>query len=356
MDRTQELEQEVQRLHGQIDEMGARMARLESNPEPKAKRSDRRGFLKLGGAAVMGALGWAAVKIVPAAAATGGYMVLGSSNQADATTALQATSANANPAFGVQAVSFSSAAFAAAVDGPPRGAIQALGGDGGPGFEGIDAFASGPSAFAVYGLTDAGVGVVGESATGIGLYARRSGRILQEALQLAGTPNYTPNLYEQVRDLNGILWIHNGSGVWRRVNTTRVDNIAGTGPFTPARLVDTRNGTGGVTGPVNGGLTLTFQVAGVAGVPADAVAVVGNITATGWNQSGWLTIHPTGVAYNPNADPSSMNFSGTAYAWANSFTIGLGSGGVTAGKVDVYVGILGSGHTNFIIDITGYIQ
>jgi hypothetical protein len=83
---------------------------------------------------------------------------------------------------------------------------------------------------------------------------------------------------------------------------------------------------------------------------------VGNLTAVGWNVSGWLTIFPAGVTYDPNADPSSMNFSGSAYAWANSFVVGLGTGTTWGGKVAVYVGTLGGGSTNFILDITGYIQ
>jgi hypothetical protein len=71
---TDELEQEVRQLKGEVDEMRARMARLETNTpghQNGVPRSDRRGFLRLGAGAVMGALGWAAVRAVPAAAATG---------------------------------------------------------------------------------------------------------------------------------------------------------------------------------------------------------------------------------------------------------------------------------------------
>ncbi len=331
MDRTNELEEQVQRLTGEVDEMRARMARLESSgsghqngTEPKS----RRGFLKFGAGAVMGALGMAAAKVLPASAATGGNFVLGQANAAGVTTL--------------------------GADGTTAGQ-----------FEGIDAFASGATAWSVYGLTDAGTGVVGESNTGIGLYARRSGRIRQEGLSAAGAPSYTPNTFEQVRDANGILYIHGLTGAfqakWRRLNSLRVDTADGTGaPFKPVRLVDTRNGTGGTTGPVAGGTTIAFPVAGAGAgaslIPADAIAVVGNITAVGWNVSGWLTIFPAGVAYNPNADPSTMNFSGGAYAWANSFVVGLGTGVTWGGKVAVYVGTLGAGSTNFILDITGYIQ
>ena len=112
--------------------------------------------------------------------------------------------------------------------------------------------------------------------------------------------------------------------------------------------------------PVAGGTTVAVTVAPsgslASSIPSDAIAVVGNLTAVGWNVSGWLTIFPAGVAYNPNADPSSMNFSGSSYAWANSFVVGLGTGNTWGGKVAVYVGTLGAGSTHFILDITGYIQ
>jgi hypothetical protein len=375
LDRTNELEEQVQKLTGEVDEMRVRMARLEigepshqNGTEPKS----RRGFLKFGAGAVVGALGMAAAKVIPASAATNGNFILGAANAAGLPTTLAgdttAAAGGPNPVLKVSSVGTSASLLATAL--PPgglNGAVQALGADGTTTgqFEGIDAFATGATAWAVYGLTDTGTGVVGESNTGIGLYARRSGRIRQEGLSAVGAPSYTPNPFEQVRDANGVLYIHGlagaGQAKWRRVNSLRTDAADGSGnPFKPFRLADTRNGTGLVTGPIAGGTTVVFTVApagtGASTIPADAIAVVGNLTAVGWNVSGWLTIFPAGVAYNPNADPSSMNFSGGAYAWANSFVVGLGTGVTWGGKVAVYVGTLGGGSTNFILDITGYIQ
>jgi hypothetical protein len=195
--------------------------------------------------------------------------------------------------------------------------------------------------------------VVGESSTGIGLYARRSGRIRQEGLALAGAPSYTPSLFEQVRDLNGILWIHGTTGTlqaaWRRVNSLRFDTADGTGGFfAPFRLVDTRSGAIKPSHDVT-----SYVVPGAAGatgasaIPADAIGVVGNLTAVGYSSVGFLTIVPSGVAI-PNT--SSVNFISGQYAVANAFTVGLGAGGA----VSVYVGSPGPSH--YIIDITGYIQ
>jgi hypothetical protein len=374
VDRTSELEEQVVKLTGDIEDMRSRMARLEggdSGHQNGVTPRSRRGFLRFGAGAVLGALGMAATKVLPASAATGGNFLLGNPNSAGATTGLTGdTTVTATtgpiPVLKVQTADHAGAKLATALGANSfQGPVQALGGDLGAGFDGLDAFASGPSSAGVWGLTDAGYGVIGESNTGIGLYARRSGRIRQEGLSAVGAPSHNPNLFEQARDANGILWIHGPTGtapsVWRRVNTLRTDTADGLGnAFKPLRLADTRNGTGGVTGPVAGGQTKVFTIAGAgtgpSSIPADAVAVVGNITAVGWNQSGWLTIFPAGTTYNPNADPSSMNFSGSAYAWANGFVAGLGTGATWGGKVAVYVGILGSGSTNFIIDITGYIQ
>ncbi|MGA3029962.1 MAG: peptidase S8 [Candidatus Limnocylindrales bacterium] len=50
--------------------------------------------------------------------------------------------------------------------------------------------------------------------------------------------------------------------------------------LTPSRLLDTRNGTGGIWGPVGEHAAQTFQVTGGI-VPAGATAVTGNLTVTG---------------------------------------------------------------------------
>lgn len=52
-------------------------------------------------------------------------------------------------------------------------------------------------------------------------------------------------------------------------------------PVAPARLVDSRSGTGTTRGPFGAGESRDVQVAGVAGVPAGATAVVLSLTGTG---------------------------------------------------------------------------
>jgi hypothetical protein len=65
----------------------------------------------------------------------------------------------------------------------------------------------------------------------------------------------------------------------------------------PARILDTRDGTGGVpAAPLGPGAALTAQVAGRGGVPASgATAVVINVTVAGTTDPSYLTVYPAGV-------------------------------------------------------------
>jgi hypothetical protein len=345
MDRTEELEEQVRRLTETVDEMRTRMTTLEgrgSVPDPSPKRSDRRGFLRLGAGAALGALGWVAAKAVPASAATGDPMVLGTAMSANASTTVSGAAAGTPvKVLAAADATFDQTALTAA--GGFAGTLQGLGTSGS--VEGVDGWASGPLAYGVYGLSDSGYGVVGESNTGVSVYARRGGRIRQAARAGAGNPGFPPSLYEQVRDANGVLWIHNAAGEWRRVNTVRVDAANGLGGvFAPFRLLDTRGGAKKRAGSVT-----VVSIAGTGGtgasaVPADAIAAVGNLTATQYNGGGYLAISPAGVSVGT----STVNFLPGQIAIANSFICGL-----NGGALQVYVGGAAS---HFIVDITGYIQ
>ncbi|MEU9277775.1 PKD domain-containing protein [Streptomyces sp. NPDC048342] len=61
-------------------------------------------------------------------------------------------------------------------------------------------------------------------------------------------------------------------------------------PAAPARLLDTRTGTGGVHSPVAGGHSVTLSVGGTHGVPVAADAVVLDVTATTTKAAGDLTV------------------------------------------------------------------
>jgi hypothetical protein len=86
----------------------------------------------------------------------------------------------------------------------------------------------------------------------------------------------------------------------------------------PARLADTRPGTNTVDGTQAGagrvvaGITVTLPVGGRGGVPADARAVVLNVTAVDGAGSGYLTVYPCDT---PRPNTSTVNFTdGTTIA------------------------------------------
>jgi hypothetical protein len=153
-----------------------------------------------------------------------------------------------------------------------------------------------------------------------------------------------PNDFEQVRDGNGVIWVSHqapdkspAAAYWRRLNTMI--------PITPVRVVDTRSGLGGVSGIQPAGSTQTWTIAGSNGVPANAVGLVGNLTAAAYSASGYLAIFPGGTTWPGN---STVNFSPASSAWANFFVVLFGSGG----NVSVYMGAT----SHVILDVVGYIQ
>ncbi|HEY3548659.1 MAG TPA: hypothetical protein VGK17_21500, partial [Propionicimonas sp.] len=120
-------------------------------------------------------------------------------------------------------------------------------------------------------------------------------------------------------------------------------------PLTPVRAMDTRFGTGGVPAqrvPVNGWVDL--QVAGHLGVPADASAVVLNVTAASVAGTTNVRVYPTPAASEPQDPPlvSSLNLR-AGRDQANLVTVTLGD----AGKVRFYTQ---SASLDLIADVAGY--
>jgi hypothetical protein len=113
-------------------------------------------------------------------------------------------------------------------------------------------------------------------------------------------------------------------------------------PILPTRLLDTRNGTGGPTSPFGAGETRDLLVTGGL-VPADATAVVINMTVTSPSVGGFLTVFPAGV---PKPLASNLNF-GPGDTIPNLVTVGVG----TAGKISIFNN---AGTTAVIGDVVGY--
>ena len=148
--------------------------------------------------------------------------------------------------------------------------------------------------------------------------------------------------------------------------TVTATNAAGTGPasapsnsvapqptagatyvaLTPARLLDTRNGTA-LSGPFSSHVARTFAVAGAGGVPANATAVTGNLTVTGQTARGYLYVGP---APTNNPTSSTLNFP-LGDDRANGVSVALGPGGSLS--VTYVASTLGP-TAQVIFDVTGY--
>jgi hypothetical protein len=143
----------------------------------------------------------------------------------------------------------------------------------------------------------------------------------------------TPNLVQVAVRQSGQLTIYNFAG-WTNVIfdvAGYVPLITGTPgsdglyhPLVPARLLDTRNGTGVVAGPLLGGSTLSLQVTGIGGVPlTGASAVVLNVTVTAPTAAGYLTVFPSGTSVPLT---SNLNFV-PGQTVPNRVIVKLGAGG-----------------------------
>jgi hypothetical protein len=112
-------------------------------------------------------------------------------------------------------------------------------------------------------------------------------------------------------------------------------------PTQPERLWDTR-----ITGVhLHGGDSLTFQVAGVGTVPANATAVTLNVTVTNTSAAGFLTVYPTGA---PRPVSSNLNWV-THLTVPNLVDVAIGDGG----QVTFYNGI---GTTDVVVDLEGWYE
>ena len=116
-------------------------------------------------------------------------------------------------------------------------------------------------------------------------------------------------------------------------------------PLGPVRSLDTR-AANGLPGMFATDVPRTWQVAGRDGIPADAIAVSGNVTVTGQTSAGWVAVTPDPVV---SPATSTLNFP-AADTRANGLTVALGSGGTLSA---VYHGNSG-GSTHLVFDVTGY--
>jgi hypothetical protein len=117
--------------------------------------------------------------------------------------------------------------------------------------------------------------------------------------------------------------------------------------LTPVRAIDTRIGLG-LSGAFKNNVPRSLQIAGPI-VPADAIAITGNITVVKPSNSGWAFVAPT-MPSNPSAVECSTVNSLPGDIKANGVTVALtGTGALSF----VWVGGAGSS-TDVVFDVTGY--
>ena len=166
-----------------------------------------------------------------------------------------------------------------------------------------------------------------------------------------------PNLVEVAVGVGGKVAVFNAAG-----STDVLFDVAGYvatpaatpgpdglyNPVVPNRVLDTRDGTGGVPAhPLGAGATISVHVAGTLGIPtAGVAAVVLNVTVTGPTAPSFLTVFPTGVS-RPNA--SNLNFA-PGQTVPNRVIVQTGLNG-TPGWVSFYNP---AGSVHVIADIGGW--
>ena len=286
--------------HPSVATTGPSITRSRSAGAPPA--SGRRGFLRLAGAAAVGATAVAVTGTSqPAAAASGQPVVLGvDTNQADpgVATVIRSASptnldratvvvrnrsvgdlplpdnhriaiaavtngADATPGLRTGVYARAAGPAAAPDTGGGQGVFGSAGGDdntyngsqigvfgtagqGGYGIAGLSN--AGALSVGVLGRADEGYGLVGSSDTGISILARNGGRIQQQLRSTVGAPTIgTFNKGEMVRDLSGDLYLcvaTGAPGTWQKVTAQHPAYANAGGSINllprPIRLIDSR--------------------------------------------------------------------------------------------------------------------
>ncbi len=191
--------------------------------------------------------------------------------------------------------------------------------------------------------------------------------IVDEGTKFQKQANWREAYYDNPRSIGAKCdaidgWNLRGVGIWAigydngTVNNSALTNeiaakflsVATAGTYhaiPPARVLDTRNGTGSA-GRLAANTPRTFQVAGVNGVGADATAITGNLTVVNPTNSWAIYLGPTAIA-SPRT--STLNFS-RGQTIGNGLTVALSNTGTLSAT---YMSS-GGNWTDAVLDVTGY--
>ena len=316
--------------------------------KPAAASSNRRDLLGKGAvaAALAAVTGVALAK--PAGAAPGGNMIIGA-NVGGTTTNVTLTGG-------------SSLVVTNGVSDVKGGIVSRQGAGTSTAILGSN---SGTSGVGVLGeqtnVSSAGVGVLGQAASGIGVIGRgsvadivadRSGYVWLSKHAFTAAP-VTGAVGAIARDDTGSLWYCYAAGKWRK--------LAGAGtagsfhPIEPVRVYDSRAAlpTPGAMARITNRVISVKDARNAAGtvtgadvVPAGATAVTFNVTCTSTTGANYLSVTPGDTAATPNT--STLNWPG-GIDLANASTVKLDANR----QIKIFMGDQpGSAHV--IVDITGY--
>ena len=228
---------------------------------------------------------------------------------------------------------------------------EGRGGTPGPldGGQAIDLQVTGVGGVPASGVTGVALNVTVDQPTGSGFLTTWPAG---EGRPNASTHNFVPgltvaNLVLAKVGAGGRVSLFNSSGTTHLVADV-IGYFSASGgafvPVSPQRLVDSRDGTGGVLGQLGAGTHVAPTLATGAPVPGNAGAVVVNVTSVNSSLQSYVTAYPTGVE-RPTA--STMN-PRPGVPVPNQAYLKLGG----AGRLDVFNA---SGSTDVIIDVFGYI-
>lgn len=174
------------------------------------------------------------------------------------------------------------------------------------------------------------------------------------AMLLAMHPSWSPAQVSATLTVGATAGIVQSTGncmpnrllyVSRSLFSPSQDPLGGFAATTPCRQLDTRDGTGGVNGPVAPGQTISVKVAGRGGLPATGVSAVAmNITVANPTSNGFITAYAGGT--NRPAT-SNLNFA-PGQIVPNFAITPVGSDGTISFTNS------SNGTVQLIADITGY--
>lgn len=348
--------------------------------EDTAAGSSRRGVLKLAGAAAVGAVAVAvAGSATPAAAATGGPMLIGGFNNADTATADTTFLLGGGLGVIVDSKAVTDAGlstYGAALFGRNVATnVDAIVRAGVLGMSSQANLSPGPATShgvvgLAHGLSTTGSGVYGNSVstvtTSAGVMARSTGGPSVQLVPVAsGAPTagaWTIGALQP--DILGNLWycIENGvPGRWRNLTAPippappPPPPSPSFHPLTPTRVYDSRSAVPAQGVMSSGGNRLVSVASGRTldtgainapdVVPVGATAIACNVTVDRTQNQGFLAVNPGG---NTTVSASTINWFASNQTLANGVIVTISA----SREVTVIAG--GGGATDFIIDVTGY--